>query len=203
MVGRLSGENAEALIHVRPVVVETRHAGPERTPYRRGVTDAKEPAYLRFSREPTIEELPTLALLNEALARRNAEVIGAAYTDRLSDQLSALRSGSCTKIEFENPVGTWLQSTVWEGVHPSTGEPLDGEFWFRMVVAAADKAADETEAWCIADGAAMNLLFAHGDAEMWLQAARSTHSGVERMFQAIRHDSARNGEDAGFWGEEP
>lgn len=142
------------------------------------------------SRTPTTEEESILARLDNALEQRDLVSVGTAYAENLRRHLAALRVRSRKYIDDESPLDSWLETTVWEGVHPSTGEPLDGKTWFDLVVAAADATTDNTEAWCIGDGAAALLAHAHRDASGWLLEARSTHPGVDRMFRALEAEAS-------------
>lgn len=157
------------------------------------------PDYLEYSREPTADELELLARLDAAMERRDVALIGTAYVERLRRDLEALRIGAKSDDIDDSPVEYWVNAVLREGEHPSTGKHLDAELWFDVVVAAAEATQDEDEAWCIGDGPADLLVGDHPQAMDWFHAARTTHTGVERRFQAMHADHELMALHAGWW----
>jgi len=143
--------------------------------------------------------------LQGAFDRRDATYIGQAYaaaTRRRLDQIAAWEAdGRSYQLPGEGLVGDWL-GVVWDGEDRRTGRPIDATLWLDLVVAAADALANDAAVWCVGDGPADHLVGEHHEVAALLHAARSSHPGVEAMFQAMLEDYRSMGyPDAGWWSD--
>lgn len=159
-----------------------------------------EPEDLHEDRSPTPEEERLLADLDAALERADSAFIASAYVERLRARLKALAEGHQGR-DLRGPLDSWLM-IVWDGKDPRTWEPVSGEFWCDLVIAAADATNDESEAWCIADGPACHLVGDHEEMMARLQEARASHPRVDAMFRAYQDDLTSMGYEWGWWGDD-
>lgn len=140
-----------------------------------------------------------MADLDAALERQDSAFIASAYVERLRAHLQEIADGNRDR-DLRDPVDSWLM-IVWDGENPRTWEPVGGDFWCDLVIAAADATIDEGEAWCIADGPACHLVGDHEEMMVRLQEARASHPRVDAMFRAYQNDLTSMGHAWGGWGD--
>lgn len=144
--------------------------------------------------------------LQAALDRRDVTLIGHTYAVALRrrlDEIAAWRAEGQAgpRRADEGPLDDWL-GIVWDGEDRGSGQAIAADLWTDLVIAAADALANDSAVWCIGDGPADHLVGEHPEAAAVLHTARSSHPGVEAMFQAMLADYRSMGyPDAGWWSD--
>lgn len=143
--------------------------------------------------------------LQAALDRRDATMIDRAYAVALRrrlDQIAVAQVEDQSQDRSDDgPMDNW-RGIVWDGEDRRNGGAIDASSWLDLVIAAADALANDSAGWCIGDGRADHLVGEHPETAALLHAARSSHPGVEAMFQAMLADYRAVGyPDAGWWSD--